>query len=84
MNEGLFFFMLECDKCEEEIYFGPCLTTLTHRDRLGNELPVVPADMVSQTTFTCPRCGADNSTGDLDIYVEGGEEPDDEEEDDDD
>lgn len=71
-----FYLSIDCDKCDEEILYGPCLTTLEHRGK-----PVIPFDIAAQSNFDCPRCGADNYTGDFEVFCEGGEEPDDEDED---
>lgn len=83
-----FYLSMDCQNCDEEILHGLCVTTMEHRDRLGNPSPVIPYDMASQTRFDCPRCGARNYTGDFDdIHVEGGTDPsdlDDEEEENDD
>lgn len=73
-----FYIVAECGNCDEEMFYGPCATLLEHRG-----LPVVAYDIASQTTFSCDHCGADNYTGDVDMYCEGGAEQDDEDEDDD-
>jgi hypothetical protein len=77
MTNGTFYFLLDCDNCEEEILHGRCITTLTAPD--GN--PVIPLSMTEQLEFECPKCGAESYTGDLDIYTEGGEPQTEEDED---
>jgi hypothetical protein len=78
-DSGLFYHLLECENCDEEIYEGVACTTLEHKG-----LPAIPFDMASQTNFHCGRCGADNYTGDFDVMCEGGDEPDDDIDDEDD
>lgn len=77
MTEALgYYVLLNCENCDEEIYDGVYVTLLEH---MG--LPVVAADHASQTRFNCPRCGASNYTGDLDVFVEGGADVDDDDDD---
>lgn len=77
-----FYLSMDCENCEEEMFYGICMTTEEH---MG--LPSIPYDMASQTKFVCKRCDAQHFTGDFDdILVEGGADPgtlddDDEEED---
>lgn len=60
-----FYLLVECDTCEEDIHYGVCVTTMTHRG-----LPVIPYDMASQTSFVCPNCDATAWTGDFQDLVE--------------
>jgi len=85
MNDDValtYYVSMECHNCDEEIYYGLCVTFDTHRDQ-----PVIAYDVAAQTVFDCPRCDARNYTGDLDVEVDGGIDPaalsDDNEEDDD-
>lgn len=71
-----YYLVVDCGNCDEEIFYGPCGTTLEHRG-----LPVLPFDTAAQTNFVCDRCGADNYTGDFEIETEGGTDPDDLDED---
>lgn len=64
----VFYLVATCANCDEDVYQGLCISTLTHLGR-----PVVSLSMVEQMTFHCPACGAANYTGDLDVYTEGGE-----------
>lgn len=70
---NLFYLLMECRNCDEEIYHGPVGTTLDHNGRL-----VIPFDIAAQTEFFCERCEASNVVGDLDDMVdtEGGRDPD--------
>jgi len=72
VSVAAYYLVAECQNCDEEIFYGPCGTTLEH-----DGLPVVPYDVATQTNFTCDRCGADNYTGDFEIFSEGGTDPDD-------
>lgn len=56
-----------CRNCDEEIIYGPCVTTIEH-----SGLPVIPFDMAAQSNFQCDHCGADNYTGEFEIECEGG------------
>jgi hypothetical protein len=62
---------MECYNCDEEIYYGVCVSFLTH-----NGLPVIGFDTAAQTRFDCPHCDASNYTGELEVFVEGGESQD--------
>ena len=64
-----FYLVMACRDCDEDIYYGLCFSTLEH-----NGHPVIPFDMAAQTSFNCNNCGADNYTGDFDVFVEGGDE----------
>lgn len=76
---GAHYLLMECENCDEEIYYGVCVTTLEH-----NGLPAIPFDTAAQTNFECPKCGADNYTGDFEVFCEGGNDQDDEPEGEDD
>lgn len=64
-----FYLVINCGDCGEDIFYGPCGTTLEHHG-----LPVVPYDMAAQNSFRCDHCGAVTNTGDFDTFVEGGDE----------
>ncbi len=71
MTVGLaYYLLLECEHCDADIHYGVCITLLEH-----NGLPVITADIGTQTCFDCDECGASNYTGDLDVLVEGGRYP---------
>lgn len=72
-----YYLVLECRRCDAEMYYGVCVTLLGH-----NGLPVVPAGNAEQTRFDCTRCGARNYVGDLDVLVEGGNDHDSDDDDD--
>lgn len=65
-----YYLLMECRNCDEDIYYGLCVTTLEHQGR-----PVIPFDIAAQSSFSCGRCGAENYTGDFDVFCEGGNEP---------
>jgi phenylacetate-coenzyme A ligase PaaK-like adenylate-forming protein len=62
-----FYITAECPECDEEIAYGPVLTTLEH-----NGLPAVPYDLAACTSFSCsnPDCGAESYTGDFDLLTD--------------
>ena len=62
-----FYMMVECPRCDEDVFIGPSLTFIEYRG-----LPVVPADMACQGSFECDECGLEFYTGDLGVdYDEG-------------
>jgi hypothetical protein len=66
-----FYLSMECENCEEEMFYGVCVTTEEHQG-----LPSIPYDMASQSKFVCKSCDAQHFTGDFDdIHVEGGVDP---------
>jgi hypothetical protein len=67
-----YYLSADCGNCDEEIFYGVCVTLLEH-----NDLPVIPITTAEQTSFHCDRCGATNYTGDVDLFTEGGTDPDD-------
>ena len=73
---GAFYISFDCAKygCSGEILYGPCLTLNMH-----NGVPVIPYDIASQTSVTCPDCGTVNYTVDAELYYEGEEEGNDDE-----
>jgi hypothetical protein len=67
-----FYVSLDCEGCQNQVYYGPVLTLDEHR-----ELPVVDAHVATATNFTCDHCGVQNWTGELDVYSEDGDVDDD-------
>lgn len=74
-----YYVVMECGNCDKEIYYGVCVSFLEH-----NGLPVITFDTAAQTRFDCPHCDASNYTGELEVWVEGGEPQVDDDDDDDD
>ena len=68
-----FYWLVECPNCEYEFHHGVNLSL--HDDHMG--LPVIPVDMLSQTSVRCPRCTVKAYFGDLydTLYVEGNDDP---------
>jgi len=62
----IFYLSVYCQECDEEILYGPCGTTIAH-----NDIPVIPFDMGAQTNFECDKCGANNYTGDFELFRDG-------------
>jgi hypothetical protein len=62
---SLFYLSADCGNCDNEIFYGPCKTTIEHA---GD--PVIPYDFAAQNDFYCERCGASNYTGDFEIFTE--------------
>lgn len=60
-----FYPTLNCAECDNEIYWGPCVTLIETDDGL----PVIPLDIGAQQ-ITCPDCGTNNYTGDVEILTE--------------
>lgn len=58
-----FYISMDCEHCDEEIFYGVCVTTIEHNGR-----PVIPFDIAAQTTFTCNGCGKDSYTGDFEVF----------------
>lgn len=72
MSESRFYFVVQCPKCDEDIYYGPVMSLLEHKG-----LMAVPFDMMAQTRVDCD-CDAVIWFGDFDetMYVEGGDDDD--------
>ena len=68
LTDGKFFLLLDCENCDAEIFYGPCLTLIRH-----DGAPVVSVSMVEQMSVTCGECGATHYTGELDIMTEDGD-----------
>lgn len=60
-----YYVLVECPKCDVEIHYGPCASTLEHRG-----LPVVTGDVMAQTRLDCPECGATVWCDDIEFYCE--------------
>lgn len=65
MTDLSFYFLIDCPKCDEDIYYGPCITLLEHNQRM-----VIPVDMVEQSRVDCEACGTTVFLGDLDYFYE--------------
>lgn len=59
----LFYLLVECPACDEDIVYGPCVTFM----ECGG-LPIIPVGMGAQTSFTCGECGAEVRTGELEVF----------------
>jgi hypothetical protein len=66
----MFYVSIECPNCDTDVLFGPCLTLITHD---GSDVPVIPFDVASQTTFHCEKCGVTFYTGDFDTFCDESE-----------
>jgi hypothetical protein len=63
-----FYISMDCEHCDEEIFYGVCITTIEHNGR-----PVIPFDMAAQTRFVCngpDGCGETTYTGDFDVFTD--------------
>jgi hypothetical protein len=60
-----FYLSLTCNRCDEEILYGPCITTIEHEG-----LAVIPYNMAAQSSFHCSGCGATNYTSDFDLLTQ--------------
>lgn len=76
-----YYVMAECPECDSDVFYGICVSMLTHRG-----FPVVTYDVAVQTSFTCDECGCEFGTEDfeLEVFEEGNQDNDDEDPDDDD
>ncbi len=63
-----FYLVATCGHCDEDIFYGLCVSALTHRGR-----PAVSVGMVEQIVMHCEACGAANYTGDVEVHVEPAE-----------
>jgi hypothetical protein len=68
MSDGRFYLVVNCPRCDDEVFIGPVLTMVEHRG-----LPVVPADMATQEHLECDECGLEFYTpGEFELdYDEG-------------
>lgn len=69
---GVFYLSFDCPQCDDEILYGPCLTTEEHQGA-----PVIPFDIAAQTTVRCPKCRTESYTGDVELYIDDDEEDED-------
>lgn len=56
-----FYYHMTCPVCEDVVFFGPCITLLTHAG-----LPVVPGDLAAEERLVCDE-GHEFFTGDLNV-----------------
>jgi hypothetical protein len=67
MSDGhVYYLTLECENCDEEIVYGPCVTFIEHRGAA-----VIPVDSGAQARFDCEACGESTYTGDIEYFAEG-------------